>query len=552
MKKSRSLILLLSIVVVLSLVLSACGSTSKTSSQTDTKNTDSTKTSSGKPQDGGDLIVGSIGSPTTFNPYYSTDIPSGDIEGFIFNGLTTVDKNLKPVGDLAKSWDVSSDGLTYTFHLKSGVKWQDGKPFTADDVVFSYNIPRSKDYTGARGSDFEQIKDIKALDSSTVQITLKEPYAPFLTTTCSYGILPKHILGDVPIKEMDKADFNTKDPIGTGPYKFVEWKDGQYVKVEKNPDYFDGPAHINTITYKIVPDANALLTQFQAGDIDYMDLQSTDLATGQNLVQQGKAKIQTTLALDYTFIGYNEQNPLFKDPKVRQALTYALDRNKIIKSVLNGDGKIANTPGSPLEKWAYNPDVPSFDYNPAKAKKLLAEAGWKPGPDGILEKDGKKFSFTIKTNQGNTAREQIAQVAQQMWKQIGVEATPKIEEWSAFIQEVTTKPWKFDACILGWSLSVDPDPTAIFASSQAENGLNFVHYSDPAMDKLMAENTSITDQTKRGEVIKQIQAGIAQDQPYSFLYYPNAHIMYNPKLQNVQQLSAADYYHIKDWWIKQN
>ena len=554
MKNRKIGLILLSFVFVLSFFLAACQSSKTTTSGTKPSGTDkgtTTQAATDKPQDGGNLIVGSTGSPTLFNPYYSTDTASGDIEGFLYNGLVTVDQKLQPVGDLAKSWEVSSDGLTYTFHLKDGVKWSDGQPFTADDVVFSYNIPRSKDYTGPRASSFDKIKDVKAVDPQTVVVTLSQKYAPFLTDTAGYGILPKHILKDVPIKDLGKNDFNTKTPVGTGPYKFVEWKDGQYVKLEKNSTYFEGAPHIDTVTYKIVPDANALLTQFQAGDVDYLDLQSTDLATGKQLEQQGKAKILTTLALDYNYIGYNEQNPLFKDKKVRQALTMALDRQKMIDAVTNGDGKVADTPGSPLESWAFNPDVPKFNYNVEEAKKLLAEAGWKPGKDGILEKDGKKFSFELKTNQGNAEREQIAQVAQQMWKAIGVDAKPKIQEWSAFIKDVTAPNWNYDACILGWALGIDPDPSDIFSTKEIKQGLNFVHYSNPELDKLMAQNTQITDQTARGDMIKKIQAGIAEDQPYSFLYYPNAHIMFNPKLQNVQQHSRISYYHINQWWIKQ-
>jgi peptide/nickel transport system substrate-binding protein len=537
-------------IFIVALVLSGC---SQKNATTDTyKQTDETSGNTEKPKDGGNLIIGTSGSPTLFNPYYSEDTASSDIEGMIFNGLVTVDENLNPVGDLAKNWDISDDGLTYTFHLKDNVKWQDGQPFTADDVVFSYSIPMNKDYTGPRASDFEKIKEVKALDEHTVQVTLKQPFAPFLTSTAGYGILPKHLLQDVPIKELDKASFNTKQPIGTGPYKFVEWKDGQYVKLEANKDYFEGRPHIDTVTIKFIPDANAILTQFQAGDIDYMALQSTDLATGEQLVKQGKAKIKTTPSLSYTFIGYNQLNPLFKDKKVRQALTHALDREKIIQAVMNGDGKIANTPGSPLEKWAYNPDVPTFDYDVDKAKKLLAEAGWKDTDgDGILDKNGKKFSFVIKTNQGNKVREQIAQVVQQMWKEVGIEAKPKIQEWSSFIKDVTAPTWNFDACILGWALGVDPDPSDIFSSKEIAQGLNFVHYKNPELDKLMAENTKITDREQRGEMIKEIQAGIAEDQPYTFLYYDNDHIMYNPKLQNVQQHPSIAYYKIEDWWIKQ-
>lgn len=556
MRRKRSIVWVLMLVFIL--VLSACssgGGSSKTSgkSKSQSASTSSKKNSStsSKPQNGGQLVLGSIGSPTNFNDYYNTDVPSSQIAAFIFDGLTTVDNNLKPVPDLAKSWDISSDNLTYTFHLRHNVKFSDGKPMTSADVVFSYNIPRSKAYTGPRGSDFTQIKSITAPDKYTVKITLKQPYAPFLTQTASYPILPKHLLKNVPIKNMAKAAFNTKKPVGTGPYEFVEWKDGQYVKLKANPNFFRGRPHIDTLIYKIVPDASSLLAQFQSGQVDMISVQPQDISTAQKLVQQNKAKLKTYMALEYVYLGYNLRNPLFKDKKVRQALTMALDRNKIIQSVLNGQGKVANSPGNPIS-WAYNPNVKKFPYNPKKAKQMLAQAGWKDHDgDGILDKNGKKFEFTIKTNQGNKPREEIATIVQQELKKIGIKATPKIVEWSAFIKQIEPPNFNFDAELLGWSLGSDPDPTQIWGCNQIKQGLNNVAYCNKKIQPLIEKNTKITDRSKRKQVLGQIKAQIAEDQPYTFLYYPKANILYKPNLQNVLSNSTSDYYHIYDWWIKQ-
>ncbi|HET7616289.1 MAG TPA: peptide-binding protein, partial [Bacillales bacterium] len=524
MKAKKRFIMMLAL--VFALVLSACssgnGGTQKASKgeSGDQNQSQGSNEETAKPQNGGDIVLGSIGSPTIFNPYYSTDVPSSDVQYLMFNSLVTVDKSFNPQPSLAKSWEVSDDGLTYTFKLRKDVKWQDGKPFTADDVVFSFNIPRDKDYTGPRGSDFEQIKSIKAVDKYTVKVELKQPYAPFLTSTATYYILPKHILKDVPIKKMAKADFNTKHPIGTGPYKFVEWKDGQYVKLKANEDYFKGRPHIDTVTYKIVPDANSLLAQFQAGQVDYIDVQAPDIATAQTLVEQGKAKMKSQLELSYTYLGYNLRNPLFKDKKVRQALTMAIDREKIIKAVVNGQGKVANAPGSPVS-WAFNSNVPKFPYDPEKAKQILADAGWKDTDgDGYLDKNGKTFSFVLKTNQGNKTREQIATVVQQQLKQVGIKVTPKIIEWSAFIKQVTAPNWNFEAVILGWSLGTDPDPSDLWSCDEIKQGLNFVAYCNKDIEPLMKKNTKLLDRQKRKEVIGKIMAQIAEDQPYTFLYYP--------------------------------
>ncbi|HET7581089.1 MAG TPA: peptide-binding protein [Bacillales bacterium] len=564
MRGKKSFLLMIALVFIL--ILSACGNngggTQKTASGTGSDKTSATDSSQGsdtgqsseenmKPQNGGSLVVGSIGSPTTFNAYYITDVPSQEVANFIFNGLTTVNKKNEPVGDLAKSWDISDDGLTYTFHLQKGVKFQDGKPMTSADVVFSYNIPRSKDYTGPRASAFEWIKSIKAPDKYTVKITLKRPYAPFLVETATYPILPKHLLKDVSIKDMAKAKFNTKAPVGTGPYKFVEWKDGQYVKLTANKNYFKGRPHIDTLIYKIVPDPNSLLAQFKAGQVDMIAVQPQDISTAKQMVQQGKAKLKTYMGMSYTYLGYNLRNPLFKNKEVRQALTMSINRKAIVKSILNGQGKVANSPGNPIS-WAFNPDVPKFPYNPEKAKKILAKHGWKDtNGDGILDKNGKKFAFTIKTNQGNKTREQTATVIQQELKKVGIKVTPKIVEWSAFIKQIEPPNFNFDAELIGWSLGSDPDPTQIWGCNQIKKGLNNVAYCNKSIQPLIEKNTKIVDRQKRKEVLGKIKAQIAEDQPYTFLYYPLDNIMYTPKLHNVKSNSVGQYYHIYEWWLEQ-
>ncbi|WP_221563592.1 peptide-binding protein [Alkalihalobacillus sp. TS-13] len=552
MKGNKKFHLLLVLTFVFSLFLAACNANPSSDPNEEgngnENENDTEEQATGEPQEGGDIVVGSIGAPTIFNDLYSTDTSSSDISGWLYDGLVTFDENLEPKGVIAKDWETSEDGTEWTITLNEGITFHDGEPLTADDVVFTYSIPLSEDYSGARASNFEKIESIEAEDDTTVKIKLSEPHAPFLVTL-TYGILPEHILKDVPIADLAEHEFNTKSPVGSGPFKFVEWKEGQYVKVEAFDDYFQGRPYLDTITYKIVPDANALMAQLSAGDVHEAQVQSQDLVTAEKLADEGKIQLSTELSLAYTYVGWNMENELFKDEKVRQALTMALDRESIIEAVLSGDGEIAHAPSSPLS-WAYNEEVPTFDYNVEEAKKLLEEAGWTPGDDGILEKDGKKFSFELKTNQGNKAREQIAQVTQEQLKEIGIEVKPTIMEWSAFIEEVTEKK-DFDAVILGWSLSTDPDPTALWHSKEIEAGLNFVAFSDPDLDKLMEENTQILDQDERKEVIGEIQAGIAEQQPYTFLYYPNDHYALASNIKGHVHHPSSEYYMIEKWWIEQ-
>jgi peptide/nickel transport system substrate-binding protein len=493
------------------------------------------------------LTIGSIGSPSLFNPYFSADAVSGQVESLLYNGLVSYDEHLNPIPELASRWDVSTDGYNWTFHLKKGVQFHDGEELTAKDVVFSYSIPRTKGYAGPRGSDFDKIKRIREIDRYTVQFTLTEPYAPFLNT-CSYAILPEHILGQVPIEKLAEHPFNTKQPIGTGPFRFDKWKDGQYVKLTANHQFFKGSPHLESIYFRIVPDQNAQLIQLQSGGIDITNIPATDLAVGKMFEEQGKVRLSSQPTLAYTYIGYNLKNPLFQDEKVRQALTYALDRQLIVDVVLQGQGQVAHTHGSPLH-WAYGEQIKKYTYNPELAKKLLAEAGWKDTDgDGILDKNGQKLSFTLMTNQGNKIREMVSQIVQEQWSKIGVEAKPRLMEWSAFINDyVNTK--KFEAVILGWSLGVDPDPTAMWHSKEAKSGLNFISYQNAEVDKLLEENTQVMDKEKRKQLLLHIQKIIAEQQPYTFLYYANEITAYPPNLQGISNHPTTFFHNPHMWYL---
>ncbi|WP_128893958.1 peptide-binding protein [Longirhabdus pacifica] len=562
MKFKKLFLLLLALTFVF--VIAACGDETETEepmeesgSETSNETEDSKEEESamedakpGEPKAGGTLIVGSSGSPTLFNSLYSTDTASSDIESLIYNGLVGADTTFATEYDLAEDVQLSEDGLTVTVKIKEGVTFHDGEALTADDVVFTYNVPKSPDYVGERGSNFDGIDTITKIDDYTVEFKLNKKDATFVPTTLSYGILPEHILKDVPIAELGENEFNTKSPIGTGPFKFVEWKDGEYVKVTRNDDYFEGAPYLDEVIYKLVPDANTLILQLQAGDIDYhTSVPSSDIETVQGWAADEGVEIISELGLNYTYVGYNQLDERFQDKRVRQAFTHAINREEIVEFILNGRGEVAHVPESPLS-WAYNPDVPTFEYDVEKAKELLKEAGWEDTDgDGIIDKDGKKMSFEIKTNQGNKAREEIAVVLQEQFKEIGVEAKPNIVEWSAFIEAVTAPKWEYEVLILGWQLSTFPDQYDIFHSSQQEEGLNFTWYSNPEVDTLLEEAKQILDQDAYKEAYGDIYKGIAEDQPYTFLYYPISNKAIPDNLQNYTFHGTNDFYKIETWWL---
>lgn len=499
-------------------------------------------------ESGGKLMLGTTAAPTLFNPYYSTDTSSSTLEGFMFSGLVTVDEDFNPEGDLAESWEFSDDGLTWTFHLRENVKWHDGEDFNADDVVFSYGIPLDEEYVGPRGLPFEIIDEINKIDDYTVEFVLSEPYAPFITITAQFEVLPKHILGDVPIEDLGKDKFNTKEPIGTGPFKFKEWKEGEYIELVANEDYYLGKPKLDGIIYKIVPDMNTLMAQLEVGDINMTGISPQYIETAKKLEEKGKVVVTSGPANAFEYIGYNLRNELFQDKKVRQALTHAIDKESIVTAILDGAGTVADGPGSPAN-WAFNPDMPKFEYDPELAKKMLKEAGWEPNSEGILEKDGKKFEFVLKTTSANEVRQQIAEVAQQQFKEIGIKTTIEVLEWSAYVEQTSPPNWNFDAMVAGWSIGSDPDPTWFWHSSEIENGLNYNGYSNEKVDELLSENTKISDLEERKNIIAEADSIVAEDQPNTFLYYVEGSLANSPTLHGPSYNASNTYYKIHEWYI---
>ncbi|MCC3355610.1 peptide-binding protein [Bacillus sp. REN16] len=554
MKLRKSLWLFLVLTLAMSLFLAACsgggekasGDTEKEEPKEETPAKEEPKNT--EPVTGGDLVIGSAGSPTLFNPYFSTDTASSDIEGLVYNALIKTNKNLEDEYDLAEDIQQSEDGLEFTVKLREDVKWHDGEQMDADDLVFAYELMKKPEVVSERKSNFDSLEKIEKIDQFTVKFTLNKVDVTFYPTTLgSYGPLPEHILGDVDPATIHENEFNYK-PIGTGPFKFVEWKDGEYVKVEANEDYFEGRPYLDTITTRYVADANALIAALQAGEIDmYNAFPGTELDTVKAI--EG-TKIEEDLALSYTFLGFNQQDERFKDKKVRQAFTHAVNKQAIVDSIMNGAGQPADAPDSPL-MWTYNDDVPKFEYDLEKAKTLLKEAGWEDtNGNGIVDKDGKEMSFSIKTNQGNKVREDIAVVLQQQFKEIGVEAKPEIVEWSAFIDAVSAPNWDYEAMILGWSLSTFPDQYDIFHSSQAKEGLNMNWYSNPEADKLMEEARQTTDRDKYTQIHKDLYQILVEDQAYTFLYYPIEYRAMPEELQGYEFHPKSQLFNANKWWLQ--
>lgn len=490
------------------------------------------------------ITIGFLADAKRLLPLLASDSASGEISGLIYNGLTKYDKNIKITGDLAESWDISSDGLKITFHLRKGVKWHDGVEFTAEDVLFTYKTVIDPKVPTPYSSNYGPVEKVEALDKYTLRVTYKEPYAPALESW-GMGIIPKHILEG---KDITNEYYN-RNPLGIGPYKLKEWVTGQKIVLEAFDDYFEGKPKVDKYIARVISDTATMFLELKFGGIDFMGLTPPQfkLQAGSNFFNKYFQKFRYP-AFGYTYLGYNLLDAKFSDKRIRQAITHSINKKDIIDGVLLGYGTPCTGPFPP-ESWAYNSDVKDIEFNPEKARMLFAQAGWKMGENGLLEKDGISFSFTVLVNQGNEARLKTAQIIKENLKRVGVDMNIKVLEWQAMLHEFIDKK-RFEAVILGWALSRDPDAYDIWHSSKTKEGeFNFISYKNDEVDRLLLEGRQTFDMEKRKRIYHRIHEILVEDQPYTFLYVPDALPVLHKRFKGVEKAPLGIWYDFIHWYV---
>ena len=464
----------------------------------------------------------------------------------MFNGLIRYNsKTLNPEGDLAEKWEIAPDGLSITFTLRQGVKWHDGQPFTADDVKFTFDTMLDPKVNANFRSNIKGVTAAVVNSPSSVTLKLANPL-PSLPIQLGYNIhmVPKHLLSGQDINA--PKEFLAK-PIGTGPFKFLEATPGSTMTVERNDNFHFGAPLLDKITFVVRPDLNAQLAQLKTGELDFMLMEPDIAATVKN---DANIIVQNASQVNYYFIAFNNKKPPFTDKLVRQALAMAIDRDSIVKNVLGGAGVVANGPINPLLASSYTDDVKKWPYDPKAAGVLLDSAGWKLGADGIRAKDGQKLAFELITDKGNTSRESIAQIAQQAYKAIGADVKINVMEFNAsLVRYRVDQKNDFEAIVEYYITAPDPDVYAFYATGGSQNNWN---YSSPQADDLLTKARSELDPTKRGALYKQFLGVVAEDQPMTFLYYPQEIRGLRARLQNVPTVGIRDaIVYSYQWSIKQ-
>jgi len=497
-------------------------------------------------KDSGDLYVtASIGEPSTLLPPLASDSASGDVTGRIFNGLVRYNPKLELEGDLAESWDIQDEGKTIVFHLRHNVTWHDGAPFTARDVEFTYQKVIDPNVPTPYSGDFLNVASLEVLGNWTVRVKYAEAFSPALSSW-GMAMIPKHLLEH---EDFLKTSF-ARSPIGTGPYRFKRWIDGNRVEMSAFDGYWEGRPKVEGVIYRIIPDQTTMFMELHQQTLDSMGLSPLQYLklTGTPFFQKNFNKYRYP-SLGYTYLGYNLKHEFFTDVRVREALDLAIDKQEIIDGVLMGLGRISTGPFTP-ESWAYNPAVAPSKYDPVRARALLAEAGWvDSNHDGVLEKNGKKFEFTIITNQGNFQRKLAAEIIQRRFLEVGVLVKIKVIEWSSFLKEFIDKR-RYDAVLMAWGLALDPDPHDIWHSSKTKEGeFNFISYSNPRVDTLIEIGRRTFDTQIRAEAYHEIHRILDKDKPVSFLWIADALPILHSRFGNVRLTALGLGYGFVDWEV---
>ncbi len=504
-------------------------------------------------EDGGSygdaMVVASIGDARTLVPILASDSASAEICSMVFNGLVKYDKDVRIVGDLAESWEILDGGLRIIFHLRKGVKWHDGAPFTSRDVEFTYKKLTDTSVRTPYSGDFERIKELKVIDEHTVSVEYKEPFSPALA---SWGMwmMPEHILKN---EDLNKTDFSRR-PVGTGPYVFRSWRTGEKIELRSNRDYFEGRPFIDRYIFRIIPDDATIFLELQTRGVDMSGLTPLQYSrqTDNRFFRDNYRKFRYP-GFGYTYLGYNLSDPKFTDRRVRQAINLAVNRNEIVKTIFFGLADVTTGPFVP-GTWAYNKEVRPAPYDPGRAAFLLREAGWIDiNGDGWLENGlGSIFEFTILVNQGNNERLRTAEMIQGYLKKIGVKVKIRVLEWSAMLNDFINKK-RFEAVLMGWSLGRDPDCYDIWHSSKTREGeFNFIGYSNPEVDRLLLEARGVFGQDERAFRYRRMHELIYEDQPYLFLYAGESLPIVSSRFRNIEVSPIGIGYNFIRWYAPEN
>lgn len=482
------------------------------------------------------LVYGADKEVEKLNPILNDE---HDVDSMLFRGLTRTTSDNEVAPDIALSWTISDDQLTYTFKLRTDARWDDGQPVTAEDVKFTLDTLLNPQTNSPISGDFTEVRQVDVLSADQVRITLAHPFPPLLHKL-KLGLIPKHVLEG---SDIHTSDFNRK-PVGNGPFKLREWGADKTIELMRSDSYYGTKAKLDEIIVRPVPDPNTRLLQLKTGELD---LAFVELNQRDSVKEQDPFRIMQMKTVDYRGMLYNFRNPLFEDARVRQAISAAIDREALVQGVLFGHGEPAY---GPLQKsWANFPYPEGGEYRLEEAKRLLQEAGWTPGEDGILTKDGKRFEFEFVAPATDSVRVALVNAISTQLKAVGISVIPKPLDWSAIHFD------QVDTFMIAWGSEFDPDDHTypVFHSSQSADGVyNYGAYRNAEVDRLLTEARIEPYREKRRELYGQFQQALNEDPAFAYLVYIDALYGVSKKISGVGDRALGHHgsgvlWNIEEW-----
>jgi len=473
--------------------------------------------------------------------------------------LVRFDAHSNPTPELAQelpttaNGGISKDGLTITYKLRRNVVWHDGVPFTSKDVKFTYSAVVNKANNVISQAGYNLVKSVDTPDDFTVIFHMKEPFSPFVNTVLGesddpYEVIPAHLLQQLP--NVNNVPFNSH-PVGTGPYKLKEWSRGDHLEFVPNVKYFLGKPKLDRIIIKIIPDENTELSQLKTHEIDWQFEASPQEYKELKTLTEIKSILQEKN--NYERIQFNTKHPPLDDVRVRQAIAYAIDSQKLVDSLTFGSAQVADQDLPPF-MWAHAENLPRYTFDLAKAKSLMKDAGWTPGPDGYLQKDGRRLSLQFVYNTTNVTRRGAAVQVQSMLKDLGIDLQIKTYLGQQLFASIgmggILQSGKFDLAWTGWVAGIDPDQSSMFmCNAQPPNGNNETHYCNPQLDA--AEKTALAkfDRPSRKAAYQTIEELLARDQPQIIVWWPRQIQSINPDFKGFDPNPVTESWNAYQWEI---
>jgi peptide/nickel transport system substrate-binding protein len=503
----------------------------------------------GEPQPGGTAVIAVLSDFQAFNPVTNTHLTTDDvIKHMLFTPLIQYDEELNPQPWLAERWELEDTAVT--FHLRRDVRWHDGRPVTAHDVEFTFDLAKNPETASLLGSAYlNLVSDATVVDSFTVRFSFESPHAQALDGFW-WPPLPRHLLENVAPAELSQHPYN-RQPVGSGPFRFDQWRPSESLTLAANPEHTEalgGPPNLERVVFRIVPEATTMVTELINGTADMIGYTLLPDQAAQIRNQSG-VELRHYPSREFTFFAWNHTRPLFADARVRRAMTLAINRQQIIDGLLQGFAVPATgmiPPWSPM-----HPGLDPLPHDPAAARRLLQEAGWRDGDgDGILDREGQPLRFVLNINSANRLHADIAQVMQQQLRQVGVDVQIRSQEFQSLLQAYKSR--EYDAVLANWSLDtfkVDPSPLFSCAQAQVPQSANRTGYCNPRADQLMEQGLRASDEGEARRIWAEYSRILQEDQPLTFLYWIEDMAGVGPRARNVETDVRSKIVNIRDWWI---